>query len=109
MPTNRFRYSKQVVLDGSGNGSIRLAPSGRDWTLEYIAVNVSSNVLEASCVVCQDQIGDSYITDTSRTGSSGDTSDTVHNVRDGYCLYVVWSGGDAGATATVVYSGIESF
>ena len=109
MPSRKFRLSQSVVLDGSGNGAVRLAPSGRDWTVRYIAVNVSTAVLEATAVVCQDQIGDAYIVDTSRTGSSGDTSDTVHDVKDGFCLYVVWSGGDPGAIATVSYSGEEYF
>lgn len=107
MPTTQFRRSGQVTLDGSGYGAIRIAPAGRDWVIQYIAVNVSTTVQESTCVVCADQIGDFYIVDSTRTGSSGDTTDTVHKVQDGHCLYIVWSGGDAGAIATVVYSGDE--
>lgn len=102
-----FRYAAQVTLDGSGTGSIRIAPSAADWVISGMSVNVSTTVNESKVLICADQPGDAYIVDSSRTGSSGDTTDTVFNVPDGHCLWVIWQDGDAGATATVNYYGTE--
>ena len=108
MPTVEFRRSAQVTLDAIGAGTVRLAPSARDWTIRGMSVNVSTAVAEAKCVVCADHVGDFYIVASTRTGSSGDTSDTIHNVPDGHCLYVVWQDGDPGAIASVTYYGDET-
>ena len=104
---NPFNGFAQVALDGSGNGQIRIAPVGRNWVVQYLAVKVSSTVKESAAVVCKNLIGDPYVVDGTTRGSSGDTSDTQHVVRSGDCLWVVWSNGDAGATATVTFSGLE--
>lgn len=104
---NPFTAFAQVTLDGSGSGSVRLAPVGRNWRITSLSVNVSTNVAEAECTVCANQIGPLYIVDGTTRGSTGDTSDTVHIVRSGYCLWVTWSGGDPGSQATVTIAGDE--
>lgn len=92
-------------LDGQGNGSIRIAFPGRYTRLTRLTVAASPSSGEVLCRVYKDFIGDPYLVDTTYTGGTGDTSDTVNIIPDGNCLFVVWEGGTANATATVTYSG----
>lgn len=111
----RFRASGYVTLDASGNGVVRLAPTGTKWKVESTSVKcapvapATAPVNEAQCRVYSDNIGDTFIADNGTyAGSTGDTSDTVHYVEDGHALYFVWTGGDAGAVATVTINGWQS-
>lgn len=97
-----------VVLNGAGYGAIRLAPAGAAWDITRLSVKVSTNTLEAICRVYNGQIGQLYVIDTTFIGSSGSTTDTVYHLEDGQAIYVEWTGGDAGATATVNFSGVQS-
>ena len=105
-PLQPFNSQGTVILDASGNGTVRLAPVGTDWYVDRIAVKVSSHTLEAKAAVYQSQITDqNYVTGT-LIGSTGDTS-TGDNLilMDGTPMYVVWTGGDVGATASVFVFG----
>ena len=97
-----------TTLDGSGNGTVVLRPSGETWNVSALTVNVSTRVLESAARVYKNYVGDNYLVDSTISGSTGDTSDTVHDLRDGESLIIVWSGGDAGATANAVARGIAS-
>ena len=99
--------TQNVQLDASGNGSVRLAFPGKYVIINRLTVATSPATRETECSVYANFIGPPYLVDVTRTGGTGDTSDTTHIVPDGSCLYVVWSNGDAGATATVTYSGTE--
>lgn len=108
-----FRRSASVVLtdDGSGvtgSGSLRIAPVARNWQIRSLTVRCDTHVKESRATVYENHIGPDYVLDASFTGSSGDTTDTVMEVRDGYALVVEWVGGDIGATATVTFSGEET-
>jgi hypothetical protein len=103
-----FSYTQSVVLDGSGNGVIRLAPQlAKSWTVRYLTMRCSSAVREALGYVYANYVGDAYLLDNTFTAASGDTTDTVYDVPDGHCLQIRWVGGDAGATATVTWRGEE--
>lgn len=109
-----LQESGSVTLDGSGNGTVRLRPvSSREYWLPSLAsVGCSTNVNEAQCKI---YIGPSatpqYFVDQTVDGSSGDSTDRV----SGYVIarhqqpyiWAVWSGGDAGAQATMVVSGTK--
>jgi hypothetical protein len=97
----RFSQQSQVVLDANGYGLIRLAPTGQKWEVTSTNVLCSSRVLESRCRIYLDQVGDAYAIDGTYSGSSGDTSDTVHYLTDGQPMFIEWSGGDVGATASV--------
>lgn len=99
--------TQSVVLDGEGNGSIRIAFPGKYVRLNRITVATAPATREVLCRVYRNFIGPPYLMDTTYTGGTGDTSDTVHDLPDGTALYVVWEDGDSGATATVTYSGIQ--
>jgi hypothetical protein len=99
--------SGSVVLDASGNGVLRFAPAGTQWEVQNISVQASSNTLEATATVYKRQIGDVYRHSGTYAGSSGDNNQLEQPIRltDGEALYVVWEGGDVGATATAVITG----
>lgn len=97
--------TQSTTLDGQGNGSIRLAFPGKLMRITRVTVATAPATREVLCRVYRDFIGPPYLLDTTYTGGTGDTSDTVHIVADGSCLYVVWEDGDSRAVATVTYSG----
>jgi len=103
-----LRTGGSVVLDGSGYGFIRLAPAGEKWQVLRTNVRVSTHVNEAIVKIYIGQIAVLNQTDGSMSGSSGDTSDSVIYLNDGDAMIIEWSGGDAGATATVVITGWSS-
>ena len=99
------------TLNGSGDVTVKLGPIGGSevWTPGNVSVICSTNVLEANCKV---YVGPSatpqYFVDLTVDGSTGDSTDKC-NVPIPYGSYVwaVWTGGDAGATATLNVYGTE--
>ena len=109
MSTDRPLFEQaSVVLDGSGNGYATLRPSGEDWSIDYLSVNVSTRVLEATCYIYRGFIGDAYVVDNTISGSTGDTTDTVNNLKDGEAVIAYWIGGDPGARASMNVRGTAS-
>ena len=108
-PSWPLNQSGTVVLDGSGNGTVQLQPDGpsEHWQATSASVKVSTNNQLATCrVYVGPVVADQYFVDASDDGSTGDNTDRV----TGYDIYragpypaiwAVWSGGDAGATATL--------
>lgn len=95
-----------VVLDGSGNGTLRFAPAGTRWTIQNVSVRVSTAVNESVATIYKVQIGSLYRVSGSFAGSSGDNDpDTRLILEDGEPMFVQWIGGDAGATATAIIRG----
>ena len=99
---------QQTTVDGSGNATLQFRPSGEEWVVTAISVNVSTQTLEAQARVYRGQIGDAYYVDGSISGSTGDTSDTQHELKDGEPLYVVWTGADIGAIVSATIRGRAS-
>lgn len=105
-----------VILDGSGKGTVQLTPDGPNehWAAAIAAVKVSTKVAEAICLVyVGPSATDQYFVDASVGGSTGDNTDRV----SGYdiwragpysSVWAVWTGGDAGATATLIVTGTRS-
>lgn len=103
-------YPATVQLDSNGYGYIRFAPAGEQWLINNISVAVSTHVNEAVATVYLGQIGKAYVQSGTYAGSSGDSNDLSSPIplRDGQPIYVEWTGGDAGATATAVISGYKT-
>lgn len=99
-----------VVLDGAGGGTASIGPiSAREvWHPDVISVKASTNTDEAQCQI---YVGDSAtqpnFIDGTYSGSSGDASDRAAStlIRVGWKVFATWSGGDAGATATLTVTG----
>jgi hypothetical protein len=92
----------QVTLDSSGNGTVKLGPRRltQIWNVTNIAVAVSTNVLEATAttylgaVAAPNSLGGTY-------SGSGDANSTDVTLRAGQFISCRWTGGDAGAVATL--------
>lgn len=110
--TEKARFSAQdsVILDANGYGVITLTPHGTQWEIDSMRVFVTPlsgnpQTFEATVNVYQGFLSLGNAVDGTSSGSTGDTSDTVHYLDDGQSLIVEWTGGDPGAQATVVVRG----
>lgn len=109
MRTQPLSRSVSVILNGSGAGTASIGPTitNEVWTVSVASVSVSSNVNEA---VCKTYAGASAtavsFVDGTTWGSTGDsTSNFSGPVYTGQQVSAVWTGGDAGAIATLVVTG----
>lgn len=113
MRTLPLTRTASVVLDGSGNGTASSGPAsaGESWTVAQVAVSASSNTKEAQCKVFAgaSATAQSYAGGT-LSGSTGDSTTNLPPgpVYPGYSVWAQWAGGDAGATATMVVTGIRT-
>lgn len=96
MSTAPLYRQQSVVLDGSGNGTIQIdIPAVENWSINAITVNATPNTQEAQCRIYRGQHGSQFLVDSTISGSSGDTSDTIHDMLGGESLYVEWRTGYA--------------
>lgn len=100
-----------VALDAFGNGIVSLGPAivREHWQPGSVYVSVSTNTNEAACTVAVGTTPQA-VTGIGQTpkGSSGDTCSLGGDMPSGYKIWVTWSGGDAGATATAHVTGARS-
>lgn len=109
MRTQPFTRTASVVLNGSGNGTASIGPTitNEVWTVAVAAVSASSNTNEAICkTYAGAAVSASTFVDGTTWGSTGDsTSSFGAPVYSGQRVFAVWTGGDAGAVATLVING----
>jgi hypothetical protein len=98
-----------VVLDGSGNGTVQVGPRGTNevWQPQSAAVSAATNTSEAQCrIYAGNTISAGSLVDGTTFGSSGDsTTNFASQVWLGQSIWAQWTGGDPGATATLVVTG----
>ena len=101
--------SVSVTLNGSGAGTASIGPSfpRESWDVSVVSVSCSSNTNEAICkVYAGPQATQGNFADGTTWGSTGDsTSSFSAPVYLGSKVLAVWTGGDIGATATLVVTG----
>lgn len=107
MRTQILDQSGSVVLDGSGNGTVKLGPSlpREKWIPDTASIQTS---LPNTAPLCTVYVGPTptpaYNVDTSYLGS-GDSTGRVsgYPLYPGYYVWAVWQGGSglAGAQATL--------
>lgn len=102
--------SASVTLNGSGNGQVSIGPglARERWEVTSVAVQVSTAVTEAQCALHLG-VGPQAVQFLGRTGtgSSGDSYGTGGiTLQPGQSFVAVWTGGDAGATATLNVYGV---
>lgn len=110
MQTLRQSFYATTVDDGSGNtggATIRIQPAAKEWRIDNLNVRCATRIHEGTAVVYQNFVGAQYQVDLTRSGSSGDTSDTIHYLHDGDALIVVWTGADIGQQVTLTIVGQE--
>jgi hypothetical protein len=107
--TVQLNVTASCKLDGSGNGTVQCGPTGTNevWTVSVASVSASSNVSEATCkIYAGNYLGQGCFADGTTWGSTGDsTSNFSASVYAGQYVWAQWTGGDAGATATLVVTG----
>jgi hypothetical protein len=104
--------SNSVTLNASGNGTAKIGPisSRETWypANAHVSANIGQVTNEAQCIVyVGDGVGPNNFRDGTLSGSSGDTTDAIGNdvIKQGQYVFAVWSGGDAGALATLTVTG----
>lgn len=98
-------YPLNVTLNGSGAGTVQFQPNGNNVRITNLFVKVATSVRQATCTIYRGQIGDNYIVANTQSGSTGAPASGAIDLYDGEILYIVWSGGDAGAQATATLIG----
>jgi hypothetical protein len=110
MRTLNLSATAQVTLDASGNGTAFTGPGSflEVWSDLTVSVRCSTNVKEALCSVFTGASTDpgNYACGTT-WGSTGDSSTNVGTVQMGGNVFAVWTGGDAGAKATLSITGTK--
>lgn len=105
--TDRFGpIPSRVTLDGSGNGTLTFQPNGSNARITNLYVNVATSVKQAVCTMYKGQVAPSNIIDSTNSGSTGASAKGAIDLTDGETLYVVWTGGDAGAVAFATFTGV---
>lgn len=100
--------SQSVTLNGSGNGQVRFQATDKKLEINNLSVLVSSATNESIATVYKNNVGSQYRLSGSYAGSTGDSNNDTVYLNQGESLYVVWTGGDPGATATATISGFAS-
>lgn len=103
LPANWGPIPLQVTLDGSGNGTVTFQPNGTDARVKNLYVMVSTQTAQAVVTIYRGQLNIPLATIPS--GSTGGSATGNIDLRDGEILYIVWTGGDAGATAKATLTG----
>lgn len=94
-----------VVLDGNGNGTLIFQAVGSAKRVTNLFAKVSTSTLQAQCSLYVGTISDATRVFISNSGSTGFNARGSIDLTDGQILYVVWTGGDAGATAYATFTG----
>lgn len=108
LPLNLKAYT---ILDGSGDGTASIGPQsfGESWDSLTVGVSVATNASEATCAIYAGAAATpGYFADATTWGSTGDSTQNLPTVRVGGSVWAVWTGGDAGAKATMTVTGMRT-
>ena len=94
-----------VTLDINGNGAVSFQSNGNNARITNLMVKVTTSVKQAVCAIYRGQVADSNLVNLTNSGSTGAPATGAIDIFDGEQLFVVWTGGDAGATATATFTG----
>ncbi len=108
MPSYPLATSASVALDGSGKGTARLGPQvGQRWRLRTASILVVNAILIPQCKIYMGAAPlDPFFVDGTYTGALASTSNVNGRpLTNGQQIFAVWTGGDAGAVATLTITG----
>jgi hypothetical protein len=109
MTTVPLAETTSIVLDGSGNGTAHLGPRGMGtvWLPQVVSIKTSTAVKSPTCkVYAGASATDDNFVDGTYTGAQNATDNIGgQRIYPGFQIWAVWTGGDAGATATLSVSG----
>lgn len=104
----RFQLPASTVLDADGNGTATLTARGT-WDVMHTRVTVGP--APGQTRVVRQPRALLYLNGTEFEGTyagSNSQSDTQHQMQAGESIECRWTGGDAGATATLYVRGMQS-
>ncbi len=96
----------QTVLNANGNGTVEFQVNGNNARITNLMVKVDTSNAQAVCTLYLGQVADANILGNTNSGSTGAPMSGNIDLFDGQILYVVWTGGDPGATATATFVGV---
>lgn len=109
---------KTVVLNSSGNGTVKLGPqSAREvWhagCTTYVSVSIPTGqtapTKQAKCFLSIGDNNTKQFRDNTTNGSSGDHSSKIdRDIKSGEYIWADWTGGDPGMIATLTITGSKS-
>lgn len=108
MPEMELDEQAQVFLDGSGNGAVVIGPTYtyQTWVPSQITVTTSTNVKEPVFKYYRGRTaGNTGILGGTYTGSNDQSDISGLVLHPGEVILAQWTGGDAGALATVALLG----
>lgn len=97
--------TKTVTLDSSGSGTVKIGPtsSGQTWRITRASVQTSTAVKVPQALLYQ---GNKTTFISGTVSGSNDTDDALNVLLTGSgYIMCVWTGGDAGAVATLTVAG----
>src|SRR5512142_595995 len=98
-----------VVLDGTGAGTASIGPTGSVgwWEPETVSVKTStSTAVPKTLIYVGEKVSDLNFVDGTYSGASNSSTNVAgQQVHPGFRVFSSWSGGDAGATATLTVTG----
>lgn len=97
--------SASVTLDGTGNGTVIFQAVGSAKRITNLFAKVSTSTLQAQCSLYVGTVSEATRVFISNSGSTGFNARGAIDLTDGQILYVVWTGGDAGATGYATFTG----
>lgn len=112
MTTTILNESAQVTLDGSGNGALTIGPlySAQTWIPTQINVQVTTDVKEPVFKYYRGRsVGNLAYLGGTNTGSNDNSDINGQTLHPGETFYCVWTGGDAGAIASVSLNGTMEY
>lgn len=104
--TQTFQVSGAVTLDSSGNGTATIPTGGGDWVITGVTVNVSTAVNQPIAQLYRNVVAAPNLVGASYTGAN-DTAGGRIVLQQGGLLLCKWTGGDAGARATVTANVVQ--
>jgi hypothetical protein len=85
---------------------VQFQATGKNLRITNLYASVSSQTNQAVCTIYKGQVGPPWSINGTNSGSTGAPASGAITLLDGESIYVVWTGGDVGATATATFSGV---
>ena len=107
-----LRETASVTLNGAGNGTAKVGPLSAREKWHPASVSVSANQNPTNDAACSIFVGDANtmnFRDGCIDGSTGDSTDKCNAdvISCGQYVWAIWTGGDAGARATLTVTGTK--
>lgn len=111
MPSYPLNTADKVIIDGSGNGTVKLGPIiAQTWNLANAAIRIPGAIKIPQCRIYMGATAtDDNLIDATYSGALNATSlVSAFPLTQGKFIFAVWAGADVGATAWLSIYGTET-